>query len=320
MESAKFSLAIHGGAGALKESQYSKSDLRDHFLVLEQALKKGLDLLKAGGSSLEACIQAVVVLEDCELYNAGKGSVIGSDHKVTMDASIMCGKTQDAGAIGGLAATKNPILAANKVLTESPHPYLCGKEADQFALDHGLEHRDQSYFKTPYRQIQLEKALKRGIITLDHTPDEEGGTVGAVAMDQSGNLAAATSTGGMTGKRPGRISDSSVIGAGTFAKNGYCAISGTGQGDFFIRKSFAHEVVMRMEFAGESLDQACQNSLAEMAKLGGLGGAIAVDAFGKVALPYNTHGMWRGWCSESVPAQIGVFGTMDETHQVLGGL
>ena len=302
METKKIGLAIHGGAGTIERSNMTPEKERAYRSGLEEALKAGYEILKRGGSSLDATEAAVRVLEDDPHFNAGRGSVFTSAGTNEMDASIMDGKTLKAGAVGSVQHVKNPINLARLVMEKSPHVMLDCAGAEGFAQTNGIELVDQKYFFTQERWDALQKmkaaekerasgAGKSFIIT----DQDRHGTVGAVALDKDGNLAAATSTGGMTNKMPGRIGDTPVIGAGTYANNQTCAVSCTGDGEYFIRSAAAHEVSALMEYRGMKLQQAAQNALDTVKRLGGTGGLIAIDKNGDLALPFNTNGMYRGY-------------------------
>ncbi len=302
MEIKKVGLVVHGGAGTISRSEMTAQREREYRAGLEQALAAGYEILKRGGSSLDATEAAVRVLEDDPHFNAGKGSVFTNVGTNEMDAAIMDGKTRSAGAVASLKHIKNPVSLARLVMEKSGHVMMDGEGAEAFAKENGLELVDQKYFFTQQRWDALEKVKaaeksrggaggKEFIIT----DQDRHGTVGAVALDQSGNLAAATSTGGTTNKRAGRVGDSPVIGAGTYANNATCAVSATGDGEYFIRVTVAHDVSALMEYRGMSLKEAAQSVLDKVAKLGGSGGLIAIDPQGNVALPFNTSGMYRGY-------------------------
>jgi L-asparaginase / beta-aspartyl-peptidase len=302
METKKIGLAIHGGAGTIERSNMTPEKERAYRSGIEQALKAGYEILKRGGSSLDATEAAVRVLEDDPHFNAGRGSVFTSAGTNEMDACIMDGQTLKAGAVGNVQHIKNPINLARLVMEKSPHVMLDCAGAEAFAEANGIELVDQKYFFTQERWDALQKmkaaekarasgAGKSFIIT----DQDRHGTVGAVALDKDGNLAAATSTGGMTNKMPGRIGDTPVIGAGTYANNQTCAISCTGDGEYFIRAAAAHEVSALMEYRGMKLQQAAETALDTVKQLGGAGGLIAIDKNGDIALPFNTNGMYRGY-------------------------
>jgi beta-aspartyl-peptidase (threonine type) len=302
MEIKKIGLAVHGGAGTIERSKMTPQRERAYRAGLERALAAGYEILKRGGSSLGATEAAVRVLEDDPHFNAGRGSVFTSAGTNEMDASIMDGKTIKAGAVGNVKHIKNPIVLARLVMEKSPHVMLDCAGAEAFAKANGIELVEQKYFFTQERWDTLQKiraaeknrtsAAGKSFVITDQ---DRHGTVGAVALDKDGNLAAATSTGGMTNKLPGRIGDTPVIGAGTYANNQTCAVSCTGDGEYFIRASAAHEVSALMEYRGMTLQEAAQSALDAVKKLGGTGGLIAIDKKGDIALPFNTKGMYRGY-------------------------
>jgi beta-aspartyl-peptidase (threonine type) len=300
METKKIALAIHGGAGTIERSKMTPEKEREYRAGLERALTAGYEILKRGGSSLDATDAAVRVLEDDPHFNAGKGSVFTSAGTNEMDASIMDGKTLKAGALASVKHVKNPIGLARLVMEKSPHVMLDCAGAEAFAKENGIELVDEKYFFTQERWDALQKikeAEKHGSVggkKFFISEEDRHGTVGAVALDKDGNLAAATSTGGMTNKLPGRIGDTPVIGAGTYANNETCAVSCTGDGEYFIRAGAAHEVSTLMKYRGMKLQEAAQTALDAVKKLGGSGGLIAIDRNGEVALPFNTNGMYRG--------------------------
>ena len=298
-------LAIHGGAGTIDRASMTPERERAYRDALAASLRAGQAILTGGGSAIDAVIAAVVSLEDCPLFNAGRGAVFTSEGKNELDASIMDGSTRAAGAIAGVTRIRNPIRAAHAVMTGSRHVMLIGEGAETFAKAAGVELVDPSYFFTEERFAQLERARRLGSVELDHdgaskaaraaAGDDKFGTVGAVACDAHGNLAAATSTGGMTNKQWGRVGDSPIIGAGTWAENATAAVSGTGLGEAFMRCCAAHEVASLMRYKGLSLDAA----ISEVATIavpanGGAGGLIAVDAAGNVSMRFSTRGMYRG--------------------------
>jgi L-asparaginase / beta-aspartyl-peptidase len=305
METKKIALAIHGGAGTIERSNITPEKEREYRAGLEQALRAGYEILKRGGSSLDATEAAVRVLEDDPHFNAGRGSVFTSAGTNEMDASIMDGRTLKAGAVGSVKHIKNPITLARLVMEKSPHVMLDCAGAEAFAKANGIELVDQKYFFTQERwdALQKMKAAEKNRASGEGksfiiTDQDRHGTVGAVALDKDGNLAAATSTGGTTNKMPGRIGDTPVIGAGTYANNQTCAVSCTGDGEYFIRASAAHEVSALMQYRGLKLHEAAQTALDTVKQLGGTGGLIAIDKNGDVALPFNTNGMYRGYVDE----------------------
>jgi beta-aspartyl-peptidase (threonine type) len=306
METKKFGIAINGGAGTIERAKMTPEKEREYRAGLERALTAGYDILKRGGSSLDATEAAVRVLEDDPHFNAGKGSVFTSAGTNEMDAAIMDGNTLAAGAVAVLERVKNPISLARLVMEKSGHVMMDGEGAEAFAKENGIELVDQKYFFTQERGEALQKikaveknrtsgAGKAFVIT----DQDRHGTVGAVALDRNGNLAAATSTGGTTNKRPGRVGDSPIIGAGTYANNATCAVSATGDGEYFIRATVGHDVSALMEYRAMSLKEAAQAVLNRVAKLGGSGGLIAIDRQGNVTLPFNTSGMYRGYADPS---------------------
>jgi L-asparaginase / beta-aspartyl-peptidase len=302
MQNQKFGLVIHGGAGTIDRAKMTPEKEREYRAGLERALTAGYDILKLGGSSLDATEAAVRVLEDDPHFNAGKGSVFTSAGTNEMDAAIMDGKTLAAGAVAALKHVKNPISLARLVMEKSGHVMMDGEGAEAFAKENGIELVNAKYFFTQERWDALQKmkaaekhrtgrAGKAFLIT----DQDRHGTVGAVALDRNGNLAAATSTGGTTNKRPGRVGDSPIIGAGTYANDATCAVSATGDGEYFIRATVGHDVSALMEYRGMALKEAAQAVLDKVAKLGGTGGLIAIDRQGNTALPFNTSGMYRGY-------------------------
>jgi len=287
-----FAIAIHGGAGTLSRKNMSPAQENDYIAGLGAALDAGHAVLAGGASSLDATVAAVRVLEDNPLFNAGRGAVLNADGTAELDASVMDGRTLGAGAVTGLQHVRNPIELARLVMDKSPHVMLVGAGAEEFARLQGVEMVSNEYFRTPARQHQLERSL-RGHVARENEL-EAFGTVGAVALDSAGNVAAATSTGGMTGKRWGRVGDSPVIGAGTYANNAGCAVSATGHGEYFIRAVVAHDISAQVEYLEIPLAQAVDNVLGKMKALGGNGGVIAIDRKGGVVLEFNSEGMFRG--------------------------
>jgi beta-aspartyl-peptidase (threonine type) len=291
-----FTLAIHGGAGTILKSRMTPEREAAYHAGLRRALDAGRAVLADGGAALDAVTATVMALEDEPLFNAGRGAVYTSAGKQEMDAAIMDGRDRAAGAVAGILGPKNPILAARAVMEHSGHVMLIGESALAFCRRQGLAFEDAQYFFTEQRWQALQETLamqKSG--TEDTDESRKHGTVGAVARDRHGHLAAATSTGGMTAKSPGRVGDSPVIGAGTWADDATCAVSGTGHGEIFIRYAAGHEIASRMRYAGESLDEASRVVVMDMlAPAGGSGGVIAVDHAGAFALPFNCSGMYRG--------------------------
>lgn len=290
------SIAIHGGAGTILKSKMSPEKEKAYKAVLKNAVESGYDLLQTGSSALEAVEAAVVVMEDSPLFNAGKGAVFTADEKQEMDASIMEGKDRMAGAVSMIKGVKNPIKLARLVMEHSGHVFLAGAGAEEFASKMNCRFEDAEYFYDELRFQQLKEVQGTDKTQLDHSEikDEKFGTVGAVALDKDGNLAAATSTGGMTNKKFGRIGDSPMIGAGNYANNATCAVSCTGSGEFFIRGVAAYDVSCLMEFKKLSLEEACNEVIHKrILEIGGDGGLIAVDRLGNISMPFNTEGMYR---------------------------
>ncbi|MEJ0085851.1 MAG: isoaspartyl peptidase/L-asparaginase [Pseudomonadota bacterium] len=300
-----FAIAIHGGAGVLARGDLRAEQEREYLAGLEAALDAGYGLLERGGSSLDAAIAAVCMLEDDPLFNAGRGAVLNRDGVAELDASVMDGRTLGAGAVTGLRHVKNPIELARLVMDKSPHVMLVGEGAEDFARSQAVELVSNEYFRTPVRQEQLQRLLG-GIVTRENELAAFG-TVGAVAVDDKGNLAAATSTGGMTGKRWGRVGDSPVIGAGTYANNASCAVSATGHGEYFIRSVLAHDISAQVEYLKAPLQTAVDNVLGKMAALGGNGGVIAIDTRGKIVLEFNSEGMFRGRRSSDGVREVAIY-------------
>jgi beta-aspartyl-peptidase (threonine type) len=294
MPGEKYALAIHGGAGTIPPDQMTPALEHDLRAGLQRSLEAGRAILQNGGSSLDAVVAAVQVLEDNPLFNAGRGAVFTSAGTHEMDAAIMDGKTLAAGAVGCVQRFKNPITLARAVMEKSPHVLLTGKGAEDFARELGLELAEEKYFYTEQRWRALERVREAEANKQALSDQDRHGTVGAVALDQAGNLAAATSTGGNTNKHPGRIGDTPILGAGTYANNKTCAVSATGDGEFFIRAVAAYDLSALMEYRDMSLDKAAQAVLDKVAALGGTGGLIAIDPKGNIALPFNTNGMYRG--------------------------
>lgn len=303
-------IAIHGGAGTIARKDLSASDEKRYRAALAAAVRAGQEVLLEGGLALDAVTAAVISLEDCPLFNAGHGAVFTRDGRHELDAAIMDGRTLACGAIAGAKRIRNPIQAARTVMERSEYVFIAGEGADEFAHEHGLAQVENSYFDTEGRHAQWLLIRESGGMALDHdaygrlvaatkAPADIGrkiGTVGAVAIDREGNLSAATSTGGMTNKHAGRVGDTPIFGAGCYANNQTVAISSTGVGEVFIRAVAAYDISARMELAGASLQEACQQVVMEkLPKLGGWGGVIAVDYLGNVHLPFNSEGMYRGY-------------------------
>lgn len=289
-------LAIHGGAGTVRKEALTPEDEAGYRAGLRRSLEAGHRVLAAGGNALDAVTAAVMALEDEPRFNAGRGAVLTTDGRAEMDAAVMSGADRAAGAVAGVCGPRNPVLAARAVMERSGHVLLIGEGAERFCREEGVAFEPATYFLTDRRIRALEDELERRRRKAPHTRDDAAwhGTVGAVARDARGNLAAATSTGGMTAKLPGRVGDSPVFGAGTWADNETCAVSATGHGEFFIRWAAAHEIASRMRYLGEPLASAAETVVAALGRLGGSGGLIAVDRTGAVALPFNSGGMYRG--------------------------
>ncbi len=293
MSDAPIALAVHGGAGRLAKPKTRYPQRLPYEIALGQALYEGQKILQRGGTALRAVVAAVCVLEDCDLFNAGQGAALCADGSVELSASVMNGKGRKAGAVASAALIRNPIKGAEAVI-KSPHVVLAGEAADTYAREAGLAMEPQDYFKVPARIEQWEAIRDTGKVVLDHS-DGANGTVGAVARDKRGNLAAATSTGGLVNQWPGRIGDSPIIGAGTWADNPVCAVSATGKGDPFARVAFARRVADLMELKRMGPEAAGKAALLEVRAVGGTGGCIIVDAKGRVALPFDSAQMLRGW-------------------------
>jgi beta-aspartyl-peptidase (threonine type) len=287
-----WTLVIHGGAGVLERARMTAELEAKHRAGLEAALQAGSAVLAEGGSALDAVEAAARSLEDNPLFNAGHGAVLTYDGHTELDAAIMDGRARDAGAVTGVSATKNPISLARAVMEKSPHVMLASKGADRFAVEQGLEQADPDYFDLPERRRQLEELKANDSDWFD--VDMKYGTIGAVARDVHGHVAAATSTGGITGKRWGRIGDSPLIGAGTWADDRSCAVSATGSGEYFIRAAVAHEIAARMRHLGESAQASADAVMADVGELGGNGGVIVVSAGGEPVFSFNSEGMYRG--------------------------
>jgi len=291
-----YALAIHGGAGALPRTKFNREREEQYRQALAQALTAGQEVLERGGSALNAVEASVTALEDNPLFNAGRGAVLCSDGTVELDAAIMSGTDLRAGAVAGIRRFKNPIQVARRVLERSPHVFLVAAGAESFAEENGFECVENRYFVTPYRAEQL------------HRDEPSLGTVGAVARDDCGRLAAATSTGGMAGKRPGRVGDSPVIGAGTYADDRSCAVSTTGHGEWFLRTVQAYDIAARVSYGGFSLKDAAKEAIAvRLTRLGATGGIIAVNRLGEIVIEYNTPAMFRGSVHSAGPTMIDIY-------------
>lgn len=308
-DSKTLAIVIHGGAGVISRADMSSEREAGYRAGLEAARDAGYAVLEAGGSSLDAVTTAVRVLEDNPLFNAGKGAVLNRDGIAELDSSIMDGKTLRAGAIAGVRHVKNPIDLARAVMEKSQHVMLAGEGAEEFALEQGLTMVPNSYFRTDARVKQLERAQQEEKAKAAAPRTSSTGTVGAVALDGNGNLAAATSTGGMTNKRPGRIGDSPLIGAGTYANNASCAVSATGDGEFFIRSVVAHDICALVQYKRVTLEAAAREVIHE--KIGALqatGGVIAVDTEGHVVMDFNSAGMFRAARDSAGRREVAIYG------------
>lgn len=312
-------LVIHGGAGTIVKSTITPQQEAEYKAKLDEALQAGYKVLESGGTSLDAVQRAINVMEDSPLFNAGKGAVFTHDGRNELDASIMDGKTLAAGAVAGVTTIKNPINAAYTVMTRSPHVLMVSNGAEVFLKKEGLETVDPAYFRTEHRWKQLQKAIEKEQVVLDHDGktaytydplmyDYKFGTVGAVALDKAGNLAAGTSTGGMTNKRYGRVGDSPLIGAGTYADNNTVAVSATGSGEKFIRTAMAYNIASQVKYNKTPLATAANNALDEVKAIDGSGGVIVLDAKGDYTMAFNTAGMYRGAIGNDGKKEIAVFG------------
>ncbi len=307
-----YAIAIHGGAGRLMTGALTPEQEKAFLDKLSEALQVGYTVLANGGSAIDTVEATVRVLEDCPLFNAGKGSVFNSEGKNEMDASIMNGKNLKAGAIAAVQTIRNPVSCARAVMEKSPHVLLAGHGAEKFAEENGIEIVDPSYFHDEERyQTWLATKDKEGASwagdTAMITPEKKLGTVGCVALDSHGNLAAATSTGGMNNKKFGRVGDSPIIGAGCYADNKTCAVSCTGEGEYFIRQSTAYDIAALMEYKGFTVSQAATEAIKKVAQLGGEGGLIAIDNQGNISVPFNTSSMFRGWINAQGEKFTGIF-------------
>ncbi len=307
-QESQYVIVIHGGAGNVDRERVPLDEEEAFYAKLNEALDAGEAILKLGGSSLDAVEAAVRILEDSPKFNAGRGAVFTYEGGNELDASIMCGESISAGAIAGVTNVRNPISTARMVMERSPHVLLTSRGAEQFAREQGAELVDPSYFFDQYRYDQLQENLRRRRETASLASGDFMGTVGAVALDMQGNLAAATSTGGMTAKQYNRVGDSPIIGAGTYANNESCAVSATGHGEYFITHAVAYDISARMLYGGEALDEAANHII--HSKFGEMkvdGGLIAVDKYGNVSMPFNTSGMFRGYRRSDGSALVKIF-------------
>lgn len=314
----KITLVIHGGAGTITRQNMTPEKEKTYREKLDEALQAGYAVLKKGGTSMDAVEAAIHVMEDSPLFNAGKGAVFTNEGKNELDAAVMDGKTLKAGSVASVTTIRNPISAARAVMEKSEHVMMIGSGAEQFAKINGLEIVDPSYFHTETRYEQLQKIKDKEKTQLDHdggTSSTENifiegnkfGTVGAVALDAYGNLAAGTSTGGMTNKRYGRVGDAPIIGAGTYADNNTCAVSATGHGEYFIRSVVAHDIAALMEYKKYSVKKAAEEVvMKKLVARGGEGGVIALDRKGNIAMPFNSAGMYRGYIKNG-KAEVAIY-------------
>ena len=304
----RWSLMIHGGAGQLARDVIDDAYDAAARAALSRALDAGTAILAAGGAALDAVAAAVAVLEDDPSFNAGRGAVFTYDAAIELDAAIMDGRDRRAGAVAAVSATRHPVALARAVMDQSPHVFLAGRGADIFSAEQGLEQADADWFATPERRAQLDAMKARASDAGWFDVDMKYGTVGAVACDAQGHVAAATSTGGVTGKRWGRIGDSPVIGAGTYADDRSSAVSATGSGEFFIRESVGHEIGARIRLLGEAAGEATATVLAGVHDLGGTGGVIVATPDGQTLWHFNTSGMFRGRADSSGARQVAIYG------------
>lgn len=311
MSNSPFSIAIHGGAGTILKEKLTKELDEELRQVLKNSVLAGHTLLQQGHDAADAVVAAVKVLEDSPLFNAGKGSVLTHNEMVEMDASIMHGREMMAGAVSAVRHIKNPIVLAKDVMNNSEHVFLSGEGAEQFAFEHSHDYVEQDYFFTERRYEQLQSMKEKGMFALSESrypDDNKYGTVGAVALDKQGNLAAATSTGGITNKKYGRVGDSAIIGCGTFAENNNVAISTTGMGEYFIRKTVASDVAARMRYLGEDVYTASEVVIqGDLKLMGGEGGLIALDAQGNIHNAMNSLGMYRASVDVSCQLDVKIF-------------
>lgn len=302
-QQADWALALHGGAGNMKNTSFSKEQIAEYESALNDALSIGEKMLSEGHSAIDVVEQVVRKLEDNPLFNAGKGAVFTNDGRNELDAAIMDGRDLNAGAVAGVGDIRNPISAARLIMEKSPHVLLVGKGASKYSAENGIAIVDSSYFYTEKRWQNLQRALQKA---------GKNGTVGCVALDKKGNLAAATSTGGMTNKRYGRVGDVPIIGAGTYANNTTCAVSATGHGEYYIRYTVAHDISALMEYKGLSLQEAASTVVnGKLSQEAGNGGIIAVDKNGNIVLEMNSTGMFRAWANANGDKGVAIFKNND---------
>lgn len=301
-------IAIHGGAGTIRAREMTAEQEQAYRDGLTQALEAGRVVLERQGSAIDAVTAAVMALEDDPLFNAGRGAVYTTKRTQEMDAAIMDGRDRNAGAVAGIFGPRHPVLAARAVMEKTEHVMLAGDGANEFCREIGLEMKPAEWFFTERRMKALENEMERRRLGgEENDPSRRHGTVGAVACDCFGHVAAATSTGGMTAKTPGRVGDSPVIGAGTWADDKTCAVSATGHGEFFIRYGAAHEIDARIRWGKETLEEAANSVVKDLAQIGGEGGLIAVNAKGEVCLPFNSEGMYRAWMGVDGKIHTGIY-------------
>jgi beta-aspartyl-peptidase (threonine type) len=304
----KYGIAVHGGAGVISRNQLTPEKENRYREELSHALQTGYAALEQGGSSLDAVTEAVRTLENHDSFNAGRGAVFNHVGRHEMDASIMDGTSLKAGAVCAIHNIKNPVLLAREIMLHSEHVMLCGQGAEEFARERNIEFAEDSYFFTKHRYDQWQRALEKEYMQLDDGSTKKFGTVGAVARDQHGNLAAATSTGGLTNKRFGRVGDSPIIGAGTYANNATCAVSCTGHGEFFIRSVVAFDIHALMAYKGLSLKDACQEVvMKKLVAIKAEGGLISIDCHGNIEMPFNSEGMYRASRRSGEDAIISIY-------------
>lgn len=312
-------IAVHGGAGTIERGQMTEEREASIRAALEAAVKAGHEVLANGGSSLDAVIAAVNILEDAPEFNAGRGAVLTNAGTVELDASIMEGSQLNAGAVASVRGIRNPINAARLVMEESPHVMLVGEGAETFAREHDIRFMDEDWFITDFRREQLKALQANDSQASTQLSESWHSTVGAVAIDADGNLAAATSTGGMSNKRWGRVGDSPIIGAGTYADNRTCAVSATGHGEYFIRHVVAYDICARMAYTGRPLAHTANEVVNQVLKsAGGDGGVIAIDRHGRISMPFNTAGMYRAAIHRDGRLEVGIYADESETEEKVG--
>jgi beta-aspartyl-peptidase (threonine type) len=300
----KYALVLHGGAGVMSEESMTPEIQEEYLKVLNRALQVGDSVLANGGKCMDAVEKTIIIMEDSPLFNAGKGAVFTHEGTVELDASMMDGKTLGAGAVAGIKDIRNPISLARTVMEKSEHVFLTGSGASQFAVEQGFKTVDNSYFYTEKRYQQLQELLKKERAA---TTNDKHGTVGCVALDTFGNIAAGTSTGGMNNKKYGRVGDSPVIGAGTYANNQTGGFSCTGHGEYYIRLGFSRDISAMIEYQKLDIRKACQKEIEKLTSLGGTGGVIGLDKKGNIAMEFNTSGMFRGYIKSNGEKKVAIF-------------